>query len=70
MFLLYVAVPNRAIQVDVGGQNDDLVKYDQQNIYKRNTENLADSSKWSERKILRNWIRGSRDEFLDIIETK
>lgn len=49
---------------------DDLVKYDQQNLYKRNTENVSDSSKWSERKILRNWIRGSRDGFLDIIETK
>jgi len=49
---------------------DDLVKYDQQNLYKRNTENVSDSSKWSERKVLRNWIRGSRDGFLDIIETK
>jgi hypothetical protein len=49
---------------------DDLTKYDQQNLYKRNTENISDSSKWSERKVLRNWIRGSRDGFLDIIETK
>lgn len=48
---------------------DDTVWYSYQNIYTTNKESVKDSSNWSERRVLRNWIKGNKEWFLDIIET-